>query len=240
MAGRSHSRSKLRESLPELSSSRSTNPGGHSSRPVQEQRHLSAGRCADANQHYDFPVAVHRCDPGLFRAPCERSRRRRHRVAAMEALVTQSDEDKEAIDLVSTRSDVERHAAHDLCRNHARAADTPTTPCPSAPRPTSIAASSPARASSSEREARGAGGRSRSRASRLSISAAKCAKPAPPLTPEILGPVETMVAKLWPGVPMVPTMSAGATDGAFLSPGHSRPTACPACSAIPTATACMA
>lgn len=39
-----------------------------------------------------------------------------------------------------------------------------------------------------------------------------------PLTPQIVGPVEQVAAKLWPGVPVVPFMSAGATDGAFLTP----------------------
>ena len=39
---------------------------------------------------------------------------------------------------------------------------------------------------------------------------------APPLTDEIMGPVKKMAAKLWPGVPVAPMMSAGATDGRFL------------------------
>lgn len=40
---------------------------------------------------------------------------------------------------------------------------------------------------------------------------------APPLNPKILGPAEKLVAKYYPGVPMVPVMSTGATDGVFLS-----------------------
>lgn len=39
---------------------------------------------------------------------------------------------------------------------------------------------------------------------------------APPLDPKILGPAEKLVAKYYPGVPMVPMMSTGATDGVFL------------------------
>jgi acetylornithine deacetylase/succinyl-diaminopimelate desuccinylase-like protein len=38
----------------------------------------------------------------------------------------------------------------------------------------------------------------------------------PPLDPKIIGPAETLVAKYFPGVPLVPTMSTGATDGIFL------------------------
>ena len=38
----------------------------------------------------------------------------------------------------------------------------------------------------------------------------------PPLTREILAPAETLVAKYYPGVPLVPVMSTGASDGIFL------------------------
>jgi len=39
--------------------------------------------------------------------------------------------------------------------------------------------------------------------------------PPPPLTREILGPVEAVSAQMWPGVPVVPTLLVGATDGRF-------------------------
>ncbi len=38
---------------------------------------------------------------------------------------------------------------------------------------------------------------------------------APPLTPAILGPVEKLTAEFWPGVPVLPILQAGATDGEF-------------------------
>jgi len=38
----------------------------------------------------------------------------------------------------------------------------------------------------------------------------------PPLDPKIIGPAEKLVAKYFPGVPLVPTMSTGATDGIYL------------------------
>jgi acetylornithine deacetylase/succinyl-diaminopimelate desuccinylase-like protein len=41
--------------------------------------------------------------------------------------------------------------------------------------------------------------------------------PPPPLTKEILGPIERITAEMWPGVPVVPSMAAGATDGRFLT-----------------------
>jgi len=48
-----------------------------------------------------------------------------------------------------------------------------------------------------------------------------------PLNPEIMQAVEKLTAELWPGIPVVPIMSPGATDSSFLrnagilSYGHS-------------------
>jgi len=39
---------------------------------------------------------------------------------------------------------------------------------------------------------------------------------APPLTPEIMQPIEQVAAKIYPGVPVLPLFQAGATDGQFL------------------------
>ena len=38
----------------------------------------------------------------------------------------------------------------------------------------------------------------------------------PPLDPRVLGPARELVAKYFPGVPLIPSMSTGATDGIFL------------------------
>jgi len=40
--------------------------------------------------------------------------------------------------------------------------------------------------------------------------------PPSPLTAEVLGAIERVTAEMWPGVPVVPTMSTGATDGLYL------------------------
>ncbi|MFT5693246.1 MAG: acetylornithine deacetylase/succinyl-diaminopimelate desuccinylase-like protein [Oceanicoccus sp.] len=42
--------------------------------------------------------------------------------------------------------------------------------------------------------------------------------PPPPLTREILEPIEKLTEEMWPGIPVVPTMIAGGTDGRFLTP----------------------
>jgi acetylornithine deacetylase/succinyl-diaminopimelate desuccinylase-like protein len=41
--------------------------------------------------------------------------------------------------------------------------------------------------------------------------------PVPLLSPSIMEPAKTVAAELWPGVPVIPTLSTGATDGRFLN-----------------------
>jgi acetylornithine deacetylase/succinyl-diaminopimelate desuccinylase-like protein len=43
--------------------------------------------------------------------------------------------------------------------------------------------------------------------------------PASPLSDEVLRPIERLTAELWPGIPVVPVMSTGATDGRQLRQG---------------------
>ncbi len=52
----------------------------------------------------------------------------------------------------------------------------------------------------------------------ITVTAIKPAKPSPPspMNPEVFGPIEKVTQQMWPGIPVVPTMSTGATDGAYL------------------------
>jgi acetylornithine deacetylase/succinyl-diaminopimelate desuccinylase-like protein len=54
----------------------------------------------------------------------------------------------------------------------------------------------------------------------ISIELARKDKPlakSPALDPAIIGPMETLSAKYFPGVPVIPSMSTGATDGLYMS-----------------------
>jgi acetylornithine deacetylase/succinyl-diaminopimelate desuccinylase-like protein len=42
------------------------------------------------------------------------------------------------------------------------------------------------------------------------------ASPPSPLASDVLRPIEALAAEMWPGVPVVPTMSTGATDAVYL------------------------
>jgi acetylornithine deacetylase/succinyl-diaminopimelate desuccinylase-like protein len=52
------------------------------------------------------------------------------------------------------------------------------------------------------------------------IQVSQVAPPTPsapsPLRPEVMAPIEQITAAMWPGVPVVPIMSTGATDGLYL------------------------
>jgi len=52
----------------------------------------------------------------------------------------------------------------------------------------------------------------------VSITRAAVATPSPPspLTGEMLDTIEAITEEMWPGVPVIPTMSTGATDGLYL------------------------
>jgi acetylornithine deacetylase/succinyl-diaminopimelate desuccinylase-like protein len=41
----------------------------------------------------------------------------------------------------------------------------------------------------------------------------------PPMTPQVMGPIEKLTAEMWPGVPVVPMLLAAATDGKALTAG---------------------
>ena len=53
---------------------------------------------------------------------------------------------------------------------------------------------------------------------KITVTADKPAVPSPPspLRPELVKTVEKLTAKFWPGVPVLPVMSTGATDGLYL------------------------
>jgi acetylornithine deacetylase/succinyl-diaminopimelate desuccinylase-like protein len=54
--------------------------------------------------------------------------------------------------------------------------------------------------------------------SRISVTPIKNPKPSPPspLAAEVMQPIERVTAEMWPGVPVIPVMSTGATDSLYL------------------------
>jgi acetylornithine deacetylase/succinyl-diaminopimelate desuccinylase-like protein len=52
----------------------------------------------------------------------------------------------------------------------------------------------------------------------ITVNPVAPAKPSPPspLRPDVMGPIERITQDMWPGVPVVPVMGTGATDGLYL------------------------
>jgi acetylornithine deacetylase/succinyl-diaminopimelate desuccinylase-like protein len=53
---------------------------------------------------------------------------------------------------------------------------------------------------------------------KITVDAPHADKPVavdPPMDPKVIGPMRTLAAKYWPGVPLVPAMSSGASDGVY-------------------------
>jgi acetylornithine deacetylase/succinyl-diaminopimelate desuccinylase-like protein len=42
--------------------------------------------------------------------------------------------------------------------------------------------------------------------------------PPPPLLPQVMNPLERVTQQMWPGMPVVPAMATGASDGVYTSP----------------------
>lgn len=52
----------------------------------------------------------------------------------------------------------------------------------------------------------------------ISVTAVRPSKPSQPspLSPRVFGPIRSITEQMWPGIPVIPTMSTGATDGLYL------------------------
>jgi acetylornithine deacetylase/succinyl-diaminopimelate desuccinylase-like protein len=55
--------------------------------------------------------------------------------------------------------------------------------------------------------------------SKIAVSRGEPQNRPAPLTPQIMGPIEKISGEMWPGVPVVPFLLAGATDGTALGAG---------------------
>ena len=192
-----------------------TNPGGHSSRPVREN---AIYRLADAIvkiRAYDFPVQVNDATRGYFGAmaklvgPDEGS-------AAMSAFGANPADDKAAAALASTNPAYNAilrttcvatvldggHATNALPQRagvNVNCRIFPGTSAEDIRKALELVVADPA-------------------VKVTTLETRSPTAPPPPLTERILGPARKVAAEVFPGVPLVPLMAAGGTDGAFLTP----------------------
>jgi acetylornithine deacetylase/succinyl-diaminopimelate desuccinylase-like protein len=187
-----------------------TNPGGHSSLPVKDNAIYHIADALVRIRNHDFPVSLNEVTQMFFERSAELAD---GEIAAAMRGVLQSPPDPASIALlaaypyynsrlrttcVATRLDA-GHADNALPQR-ARA----TVNCRVLPGESIDAVEVTLATVVGNPE--------------VNISRLNTANPSPPspLTPEMLGAIEQVTESMWPGVPVIPTMSTGATDGLYL------------------------
>ncbi len=188
-----------------------TNPGGHSSLPVKDNAiyHLAAG--LTRLMEYDFPVRLSEVTRGYF---ARMAALESGQIAADMKAVAQLTPDPEAVKRLSTASAWYNAQMRTTCvatRLEGGHADN--------------ALPQVARALVNCRMLPGADPTEIQQTlvrvlADDKIKVTPVGQPRPsqpsPLRPDVMGPIERITNELWPGVPVVPNMSTGATDGLYL------------------------
>ena len=194
-----------------------TNPGGHSSLPVKDNAiyHLAAALLKIAD--YTFPPQFTAANRAYFSgmAKIQESKGEKVIATAMQSLVRDAG-DAQAIALVSAQDPGWNATLRTTCVATMLDAGHATNALPQR-----------ARANVNCRIFPGVTAETvRARLEELvadpavkvtSLEIRGPSPPPPPLTPQILGPVEKLAAQFWPGVPVLPILQPGATDGQFLN-----------------------
>jgi acetylornithine deacetylase/succinyl-diaminopimelate desuccinylase-like protein len=194
-----------------------TNPGGHSSRPVKDNAIYHLAAALTRIEGYDFPAQFTDGNRAYFTgmARIQAARGNTDVAEAMRALV-KNPNDAAAIALVSAKDPSWNATLRTTCVATMLDAGHATNALPQRARANVNCRIFPGVAQEAVRlkleeliadpavkvvtlETRGP------------------SSPPPPLTPQILAPVEKLTAEFFPGVPVLPILQPGATDGEFLN-----------------------
>jgi acetylornithine deacetylase/succinyl-diaminopimelate desuccinylase-like protein len=194
-----------------------TNPGGHSSRPLKDNAIYRLAAALTRIEGYDFPAQFTDGNRAYFTgmAKIQAAKGNTDVADAMQALV-KNPNDSTAIAMVSAKDPSWNATLRTTCVATMLDAGHATNALPQRARANINCRIFPGVAPD---------------AVRLKLEelvadpAVKVAtletrgpsSPPPPLTPQILAPVEQLTAKFFPGVPVLPILQPGATDGEFLN-----------------------
>jgi acetylornithine deacetylase/succinyl-diaminopimelate desuccinylase-like protein len=186
-----------------------TNPGGHSSRPVPDNAIYHLARAIDRISQYEFPVQLNDTTRGYF---TKMSKVVGGETGAAMTAIVANPEDKAAYATLS--KDPNLHAilgttcvATRLDGGHANNAlpqrATATINCRIFPGTTRDQVRQVlVRLIDNPKVA----------VTQIGDGRSEVTVGAPPLTPNVLGPIEKVSEAMWPGVPVVPILQAGGTD----------------------------
>lgn len=196
-----------------------TNPGGHSSRPLKDNAIYRLAAALTRLEGYTFPAQFTDGNRGYFTGMAKIQAAKGHAdiANAMNALVKDPN-DAQSIALVSAQDPTWNATLRTTCVATMLEAGHATNALPQR-----------ARANINCRIFPGVGQES-IRATleslvadpQVKVSVLETRGPSsspPPLTPKIMAPIEKLSAKFFPGVPVLPILQPGATDGEFLNAG---------------------
>src|SRR5580692_3842539 len=194
-----------------------TNAGGHSSRPVKDNAIYRLAAALLRIQSYEFPAQFTDANRAYFTgmASIQAARGNSQVADAMRALVKDPN-DAAAIELVSSKDPSWNATLRTTCVATMLDAGHATNALPQRARANINCRIFPGVAAEAVRA---------KLEELIADPAVKVAtletrgpsSPPPPLTPEILRPVEKISAEMFPGIPVVPILQPGATDGQFLN-----------------------
>jgi acetylornithine deacetylase/succinyl-diaminopimelate desuccinylase-like protein len=194
-----------------------TNPGGHSSRPVKDNAIYRLAGALKRIEPYEFPAQFTDGNRAYFKsmAKIESGKGEVDVANAMNALV-QNPNDTGAIALVSSKDPSWNATLRTTCVATMLDAGHATNALPQRARANVNCRIFPGvdaetvRAKLQELVADPA-------VKVTTLETRGPSSPPPPLTPAVMGPFEKLAAQFWPGVPVVPILQPGATDGEFLN-----------------------
>ena len=194
-----------------------TNPGGHSSRPVKDNAIYRLAGALKRIETYQFPAQFTDGNRGYFKsmAGIEAAKGETEVANAMRALV-QNPDDQSAIALVSSKDPSWNATLRTTCVATMLDAGHATNALPQRARANINCRIFPGVDPENVRQ---------KLQELVADPAVKVtlletrgpSSPPPPLTPQVMGPFQKLAAQFWPGVPVVPILQPGATDGEFLN-----------------------
>ena len=194
-----------------------TNVGGHSSRPVKDNAIYRLAGALGRIEAYEFPAQFDDANRAYFAglAKIQAAKGATDVAAAMNALVA-NPHDEQAIALVSSRDPSWNATLRTTCVATLLEAGHATNALPQRARANVNCRIFPG--VSIEAVGRQLEQIVADPAVKVIADAARGpSSTPPPLTPDILGPVTRLAAEFFPGVPVLPILQPGATDGQFLN-----------------------
>ena len=191
-----------------------TNAGGHSSRPVKDNAIYRLSDALVKLRGYDFPVQSNEATRGYFGAMAKLSHE--PATAAMAAFAT-NPRDADAAAALAAADPAYNSILHTTCVATMLDGGHATNALPQRARANVNCRIFPGTSVEDVRRTleRVVGDPA---VKVTTLETRSDIAPPPPLTEAIVGPVKKVAAEMFPGVPLVPLMAAGATDAAFLTP----------------------